>query len=283
MGLDLHVDRGRRNGRAERRCRADHGSHPDHAQRVPQPVEGSGKLFAEALTDFWDGPFSGSIAVIDDGSFAVFVNSGLSDDRRVTLLDTLDGRVRVALTPELAERISIGSYRALSESTFRQILNDAGIALHDADGVFYFSETAKRDVIRAPEESRVRQLTQQDAIVFAEFQSAATEQDLDDAYVELDHWAVFGSFEGDRLVSAGSMYPWGGAAIADIGVLTLPEFRGRGHARSVVRASSRYAYAHDHDPQYRCQLDNEGSIAVAAAAGLTPFGHWQVVSPDAGT
>lgn len=34
---------------------------------------------------------------------------------------------------------------------------------------------------------------------------------MDDAYVELDNWAVFGSFEEHRLVSAASMYPWDSA------------------------------------------------------------------------
>lgn len=47
---------------------------------------------------------------------------------------------------------------------------------------------------------------------------------MDDANVELDNWAVFGSFEEHRLVSAASMYPWDNAQIADLGVLTLTPF-----------------------------------------------------------
>jgi hypothetical protein len=43
---------------------------------------------------------------------------------------------------------------------------------------------------------------------FAEFQAAAIEQDLDDAYVELDHCLTFGAFQQNRLVAAASMYPW---------------------------------------------------------------------------
>lgn len=68
--------------------------------------------------------------------------------------------------------------------------------------------------------------------------------------------------------------------IAETGVLTLPPFRGKGHARNVVRAISRYAYEQGFEPQYRCQLDNQASVALAKAAGLTLFGKWQVVSPD---
>jgi len=103
---------------------------------------------------------------------------------------------------------------------------------------------------------------------------------LDDAYVELDHWAVFGTFEQDRLVGAASAYPWQDAQIADVGVLTLAPFRGRGHARRVVREICKYVYGQGYEPQYRCQLDNLASAAVAKAAGLTLFGTWEVISPD---
>lgn len=123
-------------------------------------------------------------------------------------------------------------------------------------------------------------MTDRDGAIFSAFQSSATEQDLDDAYVELDHWAVFGSLDGDRLVCAASMYPWEDAPIADTGVLTLPPFRGRGHARRVVRSISRHACERGFEPQYRCQSDNAASAALAKAAGLALFGTWEVISPD---
>ncbi|WP_321170720.1 GNAT family N-acetyltransferase [Embleya scabrispora] len=68
--------------------------------------------------------------------------------------------------------------------------------------------------------------------------------------------------------------------MADLGVLTLPPYRGKGHARRLVRAISRHALARGYQPQYRCQLDNHASVAAAGAAGLTRFGTWDVVSPD---
>ena len=126
----------------------------------------------------------------------------------------------------------------------------------------------------------VRQLTEDDRTAFAEFQAAASAADLDAAFVELDHWAAFGAFEQGHLVCAASAYPWGGARIADIGVLSLAPFRGRGHARNVVRSLSRYALAQGYEPQYRCQLDNQASVALAGAAGLSLFGTWDVVASE---
>ncbi|GGT45227.1 hypothetical protein GCM10010207_51840 [Streptomyces atratus] len=75
---------------------------------------------------------------------------------------------------------------------------------------------------------------------------------MDDAYVELAHRAVSGAFADERLVRAASMYPWDDSTVADLGVLTLPSFRGQGHARRVVRAICRHAAGQGHEPQYRC-------------------------------
>ncbi|CDL81132.1 GNAT family N-acetyltransferase [Xenorhabdus szentirmaii] len=118
-------------------------------------------------------------------------------------------------------------------------------------------------------EGALRELTKEgDETVFSEFQSSAPEQDLGSTYVELEHWLVFGAFEHEHLVSAASMYPWSNAQIADIGVLTLEAFRGKGYARKVVRAMSKHAYMQGYEPQYRCQLDNHASLAVAKAVIL---------------
>jgi RimJ/RimL family protein N-acetyltransferase len=133
-------------------------------------------------------------------------------------------------------------------------------------------------LLQESQSKQSRQLGTDDEAAFVEFQSNASQQDLDDAYVELDHWAVFGAFDKGCLVCAASMYPWDDQKIADVGVLTLSPFRGQGHARRVVRAISRHAYRLGYEPQYRCQLDNVASVALAKAAGLTLYGKWDVMS-----
>jgi GNAT superfamily N-acetyltransferase len=238
-------------------------------------------LFPQTITDFWRAPFLNGDVLWSDDVFHVAINPDLSDDRRVMVLETPDGRVSAALTPAVSDKLGLERRRQdLTESIFRQQLVEAGVALHDADNLFYFAGVDKGALLQENHAGTVRRLTEHDGAVFAEFESSASEQDLDDAYVELDHWAVFGSFEQERLVSAASMYPWENAQIADLGVLTLVPFRGKGHARKVVRAICKYAYEQGYEPQYRCQLDNHASASVAKAAGLTLFGRWEVISPD---
>ncbi|XOK61132.1 GNAT family N-acetyltransferase [Paenibacillus elgii] len=246
-----------------------------------QPSRESMPLFSQTITDFWQAQFLNGDVLYSDGVFTVAINPDLDEDSRVMVLETAAGRVMAVLTPALAEKAGLDQRQDLSEPIFRRKLNEAGVTLHGADYVFYFSEAEKNILLQESLEGDLRRLTEQDEAVFSEFRSSASEQDLDDAYVELDHWAVFGSFEHNRLVSAASMYPWGeDSHIADLGVLTLTPFRGKGHARKVVRSISKCAYEQGYEPQYRCQLDNQASVSLAKAAGLTLFGKWDVVSPD---
>ncbi|MYS86725.1 GNAT family N-acetyltransferase [Streptomyces sp. SID5474] len=170
--------------------------------------------------------------------------------------------------------------RRVDETGFRQRLEKAGIRLHGADNLFYFTDAARETLLGEPDGPSIRPLTEDDRPAFDVFEKAASEQDRDDAQVEPDHWAVYGAFEDGRPVCVASMYPWDDAPPADLGVLTLPPYRGRGHARRLVRAISRHALARGYQPQYRCQLDNHASVAAAGSAGLTRFGTWDVVSPD---
>lgn len=237
-------------------------------------------IFSEKIAAFWREPFENGEVLFHDEVFMLTINPDLSDDSRVMVLTMADGKVMAVLTPTMADKAGLTQQAELTEALFRQKLKETGVTMHGADYLFYFTEADKNALLHEAVEGDLRQLTEQDHAVFAEFQASASEQDLDDAYVELDHWAVFGSFERNRLVSAASMYPWMNSHIADTGVLTLNDYRGNGHARKVVRSISKYAYAQGYEPQYRCQLDNYASTSLAKASGLTLFGRWEVVSPD---
>ncbi|MFF8772123.1 GNAT family N-acetyltransferase [Kitasatospora sp. NPDC015120] len=237
-------------------------------------------MFPSAITDFWLTPSPTSRFLCGDDTFGITADTALDEGERLTVLTTTDGRTRVRLTPAVAAALDLDGGQAVDETGFGRRLEVAGIALHGADHLFYFTDGARKALLGEPDDPSVRPLTAADAEAFARFEAEATEQDLDDAFVELDHWAVYGAFEDGRLVGAASTYPWGGAQLADLGVLTLPPHRGRGHARRLVRAISRHALTRGYEPQYRCQLDNHASVALAGSAGLTRFGTWDIVSPD---
>jgi len=204
----------------------------------------------------------------------VIVDPTLSDDHSLSIL-TVNGRRIIALTPQRAEQLAIAPGDTV---TAEQL---APITLNDPDHIFYLPLDEQANLTSDAVQPTTRQLGPDDAVAFERFAAEAPDDDLDEAFVELDHWLVFGTFVDGRLVAAASMYPWalttGASTLADLGVITLPEFRGQGKARATVRAMSARALELGYEPQYRCQLDNAASIALARKAGFALFGDWQVI------
>lgn len=211
---------------------------------------------------------------------AVAIDPALPATRAVSLLRTADGAAMLSLSPDRAGELGLVTGARLDDQQLSTLLHGHGITLNDPDCLFYLphaDHAALRDEDHGPE---TRALSAADAAQFAEFAAETPEDEFDEAFVELDHWLVFGTFVDGRLVSAASMYPWDGTTLADLGVITLPAFRGRSLARRTVRAICAAALQRGHEPQYRCQVDNDASIALARAAGFTLFGTWEVVIPS---
>lgn len=210
----------------------------------------------------------------------VSVDPALSVNRSVSLVRVEDGAVVLSLSPARASELALTDGERVDGEDVVARLEVAGIALNDPDRLFYLTlrdQAALRDEVGGAE---TRRLTAADTASFEEFAGAAPEDDLDEAFVEIDHWLVFGTFIGDTLACVASMYPWSETRLADLGVITLPAFRGRGLGRATVRAMSAEALRRGYEPQYRCQLDNAASVALARAAGFTHFGDWEVIDAD---
>jgi GNAT superfamily N-acetyltransferase len=233
-------------------------------------------VFATAVTDFW---LRGvSPAARADRVHAV-VDPTLTDERSVSLMTVADGPRVLALSPDRSAELGIAHGDEREPSHVVAALDAAGVVLNDPDHIFHFSAADAHALVEQPLHPGVRALSLADQAAFDVFTATAPEADADEAFVELDHWLVFGCFDDDVLVGAASMYPWDGSTLADTGVLTLPDYRGRGFAAATVRALSAEALRRGCEPQYRCQVDNVGSIAVAGAAGLARFGTWEVILP----
>lgn len=232
-------------------------------------------MFSTVVSSHW---LPSGIDVSDAHDVVVVaVVPSLAEDRSVSLVRLKSGQAILSISPVRAEEFAIQHGSHIDDATLSLALESAGVQLNAPDNVYYLSLEAQAS-LRAEKSSReTRQLTEADSAAFEAFTARAPDDDLDDAYVELDHWLVFGTFVGSTLVSAASMYPWDGTTLADLGVITLPEFRGRGLGRRTVRALSASALERGYEPQYRCQLDNSASITLAEASDFTLFGEWEVI------
>jgi len=214
------------------------------------------------------------------GQYRIVVDRELPPSRSVMLLDPIGSGGFLSMLPEMARRTGLNPGSEADKQTIFEAMQLAGIELNGADHLFYFSNEQQKLLHNESFPAAVRQLTSEDADAFEDFVSEAPEDDMDEAFVELDHWLAFGCFVEDRLVSAASMYTWSGTSFADLGVITLPQFRGQGFGKQTVRAIGAQALRLGCEPQYRCQPDNVSSIRLAQASGFSPFATWDVIKPD---
>lgn len=234
-------------------------------------------MFSRAVTDYWL-PDAVADAATATGEYRVLTNSSLPGGFSLMVLETSSGGRILTLTPAQARLLGLTGVSTVGDPALRSALAAAGAALHGADYLFYLPAGDQAAVRAEPVPAETRQLTAADAEAFGQFTAGAPAEDMDDAFVELDHWLVMGTFADGRLVSAASMYPWRGTSFADLGVITLPAYRGRGLAKRTVRAISARALAEGYEPQYRCQLGNTTSAWLARAAGFVQFGTWDVIA-----
>lgn len=101
-------------------------------------------LFSQTITDFWKSQFLNGDIIYNDKTFTVTINHDLSEDSRIMVLETADGRVMAVLTPEMAEMLDLSKGQELSELNFRQKLNEGGVTLHGADYLFFIFRKQKR-------------------------------------------------------------------------------------------------------------------------------------------
>lgn len=192
--------------------------------------------FPASIRDYWRRVL-GAVDAGEERSLSCRVSRHLNAQCPAMMLEGVDGSIHMAVEPELAERIGLCTTADQTIDTWYEGLARMGLALHDPDYLFYLPDGLPTVPDRT---TPARRLTEADRDVFEAFLHKAPEQDRDDAFVELDHWAVYGAFDRDRLVSASSAILWTDSPIADLGVLTIPEARGRGFAKAAVLAMSHF-------------------------------------------
>ncbi|MBY9000205.1 MAG: hypothetical protein KGD64_04770 [Candidatus Heimdallarchaeota archaeon] len=86
-----------------------------------------------------------------------------------------------------------------------------------------------------PTDFTVKSLTKEDKADLEQLYSACEEIEVDEAWVLINHPQVVGCYYKDLLVSAASAtHYW--ANFADLGIITHPDFRGKGLGKVVVSA-----------------------------------------------
>ncbi|NDJ54802.1 MAG: GNAT family N-acetyltransferase [Chloroflexi bacterium] len=116
----------------------------------------------------------------------------------------------------------------------------------------------------------LRKLTPSDKGLMDELHAANPEDEADEADVQVAHDHVVGVFHESQLVAAASIYRWRG--FIDPGVITHPDFRGRGLGKAVVSALCQHVLSAGLGIMiYRSNTENLGSVGIAKALGFSHY------------
>ena len=98
--------------------------------------------------------------------------------------------------------------------------------------------------------------------------AVCSEEEVDDAeiYEDQPDEVVYGAFHDERLVAYAGFRRWG-ERIADIGILTHPEYRQRGIGKAAVSRLTEWCLANDVVPMYRVDPEHFRSRKIAEALG----------------
>jgi RimJ/RimL family protein N-acetyltransferase len=116
-----------------------------------------------------------------------------------------------------------------------------------------------------------RELAAGDREAFDRLVDSCPRRERDLANVQLEHPAVFGCELGGELVSAASLI-FLDEQLADVGVLTHPDHRGRGFGTAAVSALCRWGLRAGRVLQYSFDSTHAASRRLAEALGFTKFG-----------
>lgn len=113
-----------------------------------------------------------------------------------------------------------------------------------------------------------RRLTSDDKLLFDEFHNSCSKVDKDQGMVSLEDPVAYGCFVDNKIASVSSLWNWG-EELSDIGILTHPDYRYKGYAKSVCETLMSET---DKLFIWRCDSDNIGSKKLAESIGFIEVG-----------
>ena len=150
---------------------------------------------------------------------------------------------------------------------------DCKIEVNSFDDIYLlYPKDLKLIEPKEKEKYLIRKLTLEDKEVLDKMHSYCTEEEIDNSFVEVDELGAWGCFDKEKniLVSAVGFSDWG--AFADFGIITHPDYRGKGLAKSILSYAANDAIRNENKlPIYRCHITLFSSLNTAKSVGFKIF------------
>lgn len=229
--------------------------------------------FEQAILQNWANHFRCSVAELNQSGTTLFPEWALAAARGIHIW-YIKAHAFVQMDPAYVGMVQqvlriLPEQESLSGEDLQTAWGFETIAAHEMSLVYYMSPADLRPVTLNQDFS-LRRLKETDSDSLRVLFNACPPEDIDEAYISLEHRIAVGCFATDgTLVSAGSGYER--SHFVDLGVLTHPTYRGKGLGRAVVTAMCQRLFAKHEIPQYRTNIDNTGSRNLAESVGFIPY------------
>ena len=232
------------------------------------------KSFSRMVYEYWAGEFPIKNSKKENQEISFHISLSATDE--LSILQCVDGQIGVSMSERIASKLMFNQGSTINDlNDIYERLSKNNLNMNGSDNLYYLSKD--KLVIPNFDHPAIMLDNSHDSQVRA-FQAKCSEEELDNAFVELDHWAVTGLFVNEQLVCMASAYPWDDSSLCDIGIITVPEMRRKGYAKHVLSVLCQHILDSQLIPQYRCQLDNLESISLAQSFGFKLFGTWDLLA-----
>jgi len=133
-----------------------------------------------------------------------------------------------------------------------------------------FQGSLEASQFRSIPSSRVRALTDADSGALSEFRDLCGAEDWSDSALEKAQLLRYGSFDSHRLASVAG-FRLKSPAAGDPCVVTLPDYRGRGHAKQAVSGVIAAAIDRGHILLYQTLEANVAAVRLALGLGYVRY------------
>jgi len=218
---------------------------------------------------YWAGYFGCTESDLNGAETKVFTHAALGNFDGALVFRRKDACiVSVPATSPEIERSKLRSAKPAQAFDARFLANVFVISTDKITGPAWVG-VADRSSFK-PAKSAARLLTAADEAAMRDLAEGCGETAWKQSKIAVDRQTNFGLFVGPKLVAASGYLNMGGL-LAYIGVITHPDHRGKGYAKSVVTASMTHALEKNLFPMWRTLEAHGTAVQLAGAMGFQKY------------
>ena len=223
----------------------------------------------QKVDSYWASYFGCAVGDLNGSATRVFTHAALADYDGA--LAFRHGDACIVSVPESTPEIERAKLRAAKPAQAFDAQFLAKVFVINSDNITGPAWVGVADGSSfKPAKSQARLLTAADEAAMREMAEGCGETAWKQSKIAVDRQTNFGIFVGPKLVAASGYLNMGGL-LAYIGVITHPDHRGKGYAKSVVTASMTHALEKNLFPMWRTLEAHGTAVQLAGAMGFQKY------------